>query len=117
KMMSMESLLANPDYRKSKTGLNFTELMGSLGQLVFVNYTDADAIFTPTRNDNKTSQYGQLIGFKALQRDVMVHNTPIDFLVCERGDIIPPADPVRFFMDHLWRQRQIGSESIVPVKK
>lgn len=116
KLMSMESLLGNPDYRKSKSGLNFAELMGSLGQKIFLNYTDADCIFTPTRSDNKTTEAAARIGLLPLQQGLMVHNTPIDLLVCDRKGVILPPDPARFFVEHLWRSRQVdGSISKIKV--
>lgn len=108
KLMSMESLLANPDYRKSKTGLNFSDLMGSLGQKIFLEYTDADCIFTPTRADNKTTEAGARLGFQPLQQGLMVHNTPVDLLVCDRKSVKNALDPVRFFVEHLWNKREVS---------
>lgn len=115
KLMSMESLLGNPEYRKSKSGVNFAELMGSLGQKIFLNYTDADCIFTPTRADNKTTEAGARIGLLPLQRGLMVHNTPVDLLVCDRNGVIPPPDPARFFLEHLWKNRNVD-EGISRIK-
>lgn len=116
KLMSMESLLGNPNYRKSKSGVNVAELMGSLGQKIFLNYTDADCIFTPTRSDNKTTESAARIGLLPLQQGLMVHNTPIDLLVCDRRGVIAPPDPARFFVEHLWNKRQVcGSISQIKV--
>ncbi len=116
KMMSMESIFANPDFRKSKTGINFPRLMASLGQKIFTEHTDAQAIFAPARVDLKVSASVQPIGFEVLQPGVILNNVPVDFIICMRDKIQPPPDDEQLFVQRLWRGRAYADRSVVGTK-
>ncbi len=106
KVMSMESLFVNPAYRKSKTGISMVHVLGSLGQRVFLNYTDAHAIIAPARNDNKVSNVAYEIGFEPIQREVTLNNVPVDLLICRRDKVKPVPGQERLWVEYLWKAHQ-----------
>jgi hypothetical protein len=105
KMMSMESLFVDANYRKSKTGVQLSEVLISLGQKVFAELTDADAIFAPARSDNKVAQTCNRLGFDSVQKNIILNNVPVDFIFCRRPQIRNAEDEVRFFVESLWERK------------
>lgn len=116
KLMSMESIFANPDFRKSVTGINFPRLMASLGQKIFTEHTDAQAIFAPARADIKVSASVQPIGFEILQPNVILNNVPVDFIICMREKIQPPPGEEQLLVQRLWRGRTYADRPVQGLK-
>jgi hypothetical protein len=110
KMMSMESIFANPAYRKSKTGVNWPLMMAALGQKIFLEKTDAQSIFAPARVDIKVSESVRPLGFEILRPNVMLNNVPVDFIICRRENVKPAPDADRFLVQKLWASRTYAGE-------
>lgn len=106
KLMSMESLFVDPDYRKSRTGIKISEVLISLGQKIFTHLTDAEAYFAPARVDNKVAQTCQLLGWESVESNITLNNVPVDLMIGRRGKVIPPADSKNLFVsEYLWKNR------------
>lgn len=109
KVMSMESLFIDPAYRKSLVGVQFAEVLICLGQRLFEQYTDAEAIIAPARQDVKVSVIAQPIGFKIIQPDITLNNVPVDLVLCRRGEPAhSPNELTRFYTEALWRKLEFA---------
>lgn len=115
KVMTMESLFVDPAFRKSAVGFPIAHVIACLGQRVFRDLTDCDAIIAPARNDVKIAQIGYQIGFDALQKDIPLHGVSVDLIYCLRNKIKEhPEDNVRKYVENFWKQ--VSVPDIVPKK-
>lgn len=110
KGMTMESLFVDPNYRKSVTGVPFTDIIVSLGQKVFLHKTDAQVILAPARVENKVSRSACSLGFEPVQSGVFHNNVLMDLLICRREKIVPAAPEALFYVEHLWKSHIDASQ-------
>lgn len=107
RVMTMESLSVHPDFRKRKVGFSLASLLGSLGQKVFSELTDCEAIICPARVDNKVTEIAAELGFQTIVSGVSLYNTPVDLILCRQSDIRQSENPViQTMAAKLWREHQ-----------
>jgi hypothetical protein len=115
KIMTMESLFVDPEFRKSAIGFPIAHVLACLGQRIFRDLTDCDAIIAPARNDVKIAQIGYQIGFEALQKNIQLHGVSVDLIFCLRHRIKDhPDETVRNQVETFWRQ--VGTQTNFPRK-
>lgn len=102
KGMTIESLFVHSDYRKSETGIPFSDIMISLAQKVFLQMTDAEVILAPARVENKVANSAYGLGFEPLRTGVVRNNVLLDLIICRREKIVPAVGEARLFVDRLW---------------
>lgn len=118
KVMSMESLFINMEYRRSRSGFNFVEILASLGLRIFARDTDADAVIAPARVDVGVADVAYSLGFEGIQQNVRLNNVPVDLMIAERDKMIEcPTESYRLLVERLWRDRQYAWTSANTVKR
>lgn len=116
--MSMESLFINMEYRRSRSGFNFVEILASLGLRLFANDTDAQAVIAPARVDVGVANVAYSLGFEGIQQNVRLNNVPVDLMIAQRDKIIKcPTESYRLLVEGLWRDRSYAGPATNSIEK
>jgi hypothetical protein len=102
----MESLFVGPKYRSRQRSESLSEILISLGQRLFAEETNCDALIAPARSDIGVSSYTQKVGYRVQQQGIVLHGTPVDLLFCQLQDIQKPESRDRQDrLNDLWLHR------------
>lgn len=105
RVMSMEYMSVHPDWRKSKTGVPFGEVLLALGMRL-LPFTSCDAALGTGRVDIRVDQSGLPQGFVAYQDPIEKYNYQCRLMVCPYGASRPHPDPeINGLVQRLWSQR------------
>ena len=103
--LSVEYLTVNPSYRKSKTGISFAMVMTGIATKIQLAL-EVDVCVAVSRTDVKVPQSNQEFGAEIIQGNVMVHNTPCDYMALFADKIVEPANAtVNAVVTQLWSKR------------
>jgi hypothetical protein len=111
RVMSMEYLTVMPNFRKKETGINWGEILISLGQK-FLYQTNCDACIGTARTDVKVDKMGEILGFKTIQNTIKKYDYECDVMASiKKKELQHPSFKFRKLINELWSNR-IDFESI-----
>lgn len=105
-IMTFESLLVSPDFRKSNNDLNVSKLLTYLGNQTFA-HSDADGLVGTARIDVKVPRMGYDVGYETLEADRKVRVIPCDLIVQRNRHLFFPHDSSWKLSQELWENRAI----------
>ena len=103
--MCMEYLTVNPQYRKSKTGIPFGEILIGLG-LEIMKQNGLDCVFGTAREDVKVDQMAALFGGRAYSSSIKKYDYPCCLMViADSVRHLHPNLAQRELIKNLWDHR------------
>jgi hypothetical protein len=104
--MPLEYLTVNAAFRKSITGFSFGAIMPGLAYHI-QSALGIDATLGRCRADLKVTKFMTDVGGTILKKDVIMHNTPVDFCAVYLNDLRanPDAD-LQARIDDIWSRRE-----------
>lgn len=106
KVMTFESLLINPAFRKSHTPQRLSKMMVYFGNFLF-SPGSADAIIAAARRDLKASQLSLELGYKVLESDKKFRVFPCDLNIQLNRDLFLPGDEAYHLSKEIWANREV----------
>lgn len=104
--LPLEYLTVNAAFRKSVIGFSFAPIVTGLGYRI-QSELGIDASLGRCRSDLKVNNLMTDVGGVVLKRDVMMHNTPVDFCAVFLGEMTSHPDlAVQAAIDDLWQRRE-----------
>jgi hypothetical protein len=105
KLMSLEFLTVNNQWRKSKYGFSVAELIANLS-LNFLNTLDAQCSVAPSRSDVGVTDLSIKLGAKVICENVNMHNTPCDLIIFLKNQTKESRNErIKMLTNILWRSR------------
>jgi hypothetical protein len=103
--MSLEFLTVNPDWRKSKTGVSFAQLLVGIATKV-QKHLNIDASIAISRSDVKVTQMGDGLGWDVIIPNVEMHTKKCDLIALFNHKIEDYPDPaIREHIEYFWNNR------------
>lgn len=104
RLMSIEYLSVNPKWRRSLTGISFSDVLMSLGTTL-LPYLSCDAVIGTARVDVKVDAASVRLGFKPYQV-IKKYDYECRVVVCTEQSAKPHSDPLtRQLINSLWATR------------
>ncbi|MCB0365645.1 MAG: hypothetical protein H6624_04430 [Bdellovibrionaceae bacterium] len=105
-VMSLEYLTVHPDFRKSKSGVSFAGVLGSLATM-YMRERNADAGTAISRVDLKVDRTAAAIGFETIESGLNCFGYDCCFQVCRTDRIKPNEDRgAGLLAEKLWQSRR-----------
>jgi hypothetical protein len=105
KVMTLEYLLLDPEFRKTKVGKSLASLVVSLSLRAFQT-TSADAAIGVTRNDRGVNNMVYKKGAVCLEASSHLHNVTIDVVAFFKSQIVEDLQGQDFdLFQHIWNER------------
>ncbi len=105
RLMSMEYLTVNPQWRKSLSGTAWADILVSLGQRV-MQASGYDAVVGTPRTDIGVDKIGDRLGFRTYQEQITKYDYFCSLMACSKEEVKSHPDGVtREFVDQLWKDR------------
>jgi hypothetical protein len=104
-IVALEYLTIDPKWRKRVIGLSTAHIIMGIGFAVF-KALHIDAVICPARKDVKAADIVSSFGGEVIIPDILLHNTPCDFMLVRRKLLQPSADPqLARLTEALWLHR------------
>jgi len=110
KVLSFESLVVNPDYRKNAWNLPLGRLLMRINSYV-LDTSNAQAIMAVARNDNSVSSNLSRLNYEMIEKNKMCRNFPCDLQILKRGPHLQAIDEtgIETTARVLWKRRKCYS--------
>lgn len=124
-IMTFESLLVSPDFRKSHNDMNISKVLTYLANQTFAK-SHADGLVGTARIDVKVPRLGYDVGYETIEADRKVRVIPCDLIVQRNRELFHPQDHSWKLAQSLWEARtvyqnedpfQVGSQHQQQIKK
>ena len=104
RVMTFESLMVAPEFRKSKNPIPLARAVLYLANHVFA-LSSAEAIIAAARKDLKVSDMAQTMGYNVFEENKQFRVFPCDLVVQTNRDLYYPNDKAWHLASKLWSNR------------
>lgn len=106
RLMSMEYLSVEKEWRKSKVGIPLAAVLFGIGTKILAEL-DLHAAIGPTKNEAKVNNLALAFGSVCLKKDIICVNYTCDLMACFRESMVPyPKPEVNVWVEQLWSRRK-----------
>lgn len=116
RLMTFESLLVNPEFRKSKSSLPLSKIMICIGNALF-SASNADAMIAAARVDLKVFRTAREFGFEMLETAKKFRVFDCDLIVQKNRNLYFPQDPAWQIAHRVWQNRESCGSSTQTTKE